>query len=253
MISSPARPEAGCGADRGKEDTLSFPAEQVAIRYIDEQLGKARRSLRRTRTFCLITVLLILGYMSFVTIAIRNRLLRPDAAAEMAVYYFTRFAPQNGQAPPASFGEQSHGSVAPVSSSPVTKLVGNPEHPFAEINPSPNGNPLRVEAEVAAYVRGFISQPHGNLQALVREAQHPKTIQQLSDELDQEIRERLPSRVRYESADTDYMSYVDQKLATLAEPESQFDRLAHADNLTPYEKTLRHIIASTMGSFREGS
>ena len=227
MISSPARPEAGCGADRGKEDTLSFPAEQVAIRYIDEQLGKARRSLRRTRTFCLITVLLILGYMSFVTIAIRNRLLRPDAAAEMAVYYFTRFAPQNGQAPPASFGEQSHGSVAPVSSSPVTKLVGN--------------------------VRGFISQPHVNLQALVREAQHPKTIQQLSDELDQEIRERLPSRVRYESADTDYMSYVDQKLATLAELESQFDRLAHADNLTPYEKTLRHIIASTMGSFREGS
>ena len=249
MISSPARPEAGCGADRGEEDTLTFPAGQVAIQYIDEQLEKARRSLRRTRTFCIIIALLILGYMSFVTIAIRNRLLRPDAAAEMAVYYITRVAAQNGQVPSATAGAQPGGSLAPASTNPL----GNPERPFTEVNHSANGDPLGVQAEVAAYVRGFISQPHGNLQDLIREAQHPKTVQQLSDELDQEIRERLPSRVGYGSADADYMSYVNQKLATLAQLESQFDRLAHADDLTPYEKTLRHIIASTMGSAREGS
>jgi hypothetical protein len=196
---------------------------------------------------------LILGYMSFVTIAIRNRLLSPEAAAEMAVYYFTRFAAPDGQAPSPGTGKQPRGSVAPVSSSLRTTSVGNPERSFTEMNPSANGDPLRVEAEVAAYVRGFISQPHGNLQDLVRDAQHPKTVQQLSDELDQEIRERLPSRVRYGSPDTDYMSYVDQKLATLAQLESQFDRLAHADDLTPYERTLRHIIASTISSAREGS
>jgi hypothetical protein len=102
-------------------------------------------------------------------------------------------------------------------------------------------------------VHGFISQPHGNLQALVREAQHPKSVQQFGDELDQEIRERLPSRARYGSPDPDYMSYVNQKLATLEQLESEFDRLAHADDLTPYEKTLRHIIASTMGSGSQGS
>jgi hypothetical protein len=253
MISSRARPETGCGADRGEEDTLSFPAEQVAIDYIDEQLEKARRSLRRTRTFCLIAMLLILGYMSFVTITIRNHLLRPEAAAEIAAYYFSRFAAPDGQAPPANVGEQPRESAAPISSSLVTKSVGNPEGSLTEINPSVNGNPLRLEAEVPPYVRAFISQHRGNLQDLIREAQHPKTVQQLSDELDQEIRERLPSRVRDGSADTDYMSYVEQKLATLAELESQFDRLAHADNLTPYEKTLRHILASTMGSVRQGS
>ena len=253
MISSPAYPETGCGADRCQEDTHSFPVEQVAIDYIDEQLEKARRSLRRTRTFCLVAVLLILGYMSFVTIAIRNRLLRPEAAAEMAAYYFSRFAAQNGEAPSANVGEQPRESATPISSSLVTKSVGNPEGSLTEINPSVNGDPLTVRAAMAPYVRGFISQHRGNLQELIREAQHPKTVQQLSDELDQEIRERLPSRVRYGSADTDYMSYVDQKLATLAELESQFDRLAHADNLTPYEKTLRHILASTMGSVRQGS
>src|ERR1022692_2870229 len=102
MISSPARPETGCGADRGEEDTHSFPAEQVAIDYIDEQLERARRSLRRTRAFGVIAVLLILGYMSVVTIAIRNRLLRPQAAAEMAAYYFCRFAAQNGVAQSAN-------------------------------------------------------------------------------------------------------------------------------------------------------
>jgi hypothetical protein len=253
MISSSTRPEAGCGADRGEDRVLSFPEEQVAVHYIDEQLEKVRRSLRRTRTFCLITLLLILGYMSFVTIAIRSRLLRPEAAAEMAVYYFTRVAAPDGQPSSASVGEQPRELAAPVSARLVTKSAGNPDDPLAGMNPSANGDPLRVEAEVAAYVRGFISQPHGNLQDLVRDAQHPKTVQQLGDELDQEIRERLPSRVRYGSPDPDYMSYVDQKLATLAELESQFDRLAHADDLTPYEKTLRHIIASTMSSAREGS
>src|ERR1022692_1840252 len=143
MISSPARPETGCGADRGEEDTHSFPAEQVAIDYIDEQLERARRSLRRPRAFCLIAVLLILGYMSFVTIALRNRLLRPDAAAEMAAYYFSRFAAQNGPAPSANVGEQPHESAAPIPRSPVTKSVENPERPSMKINPSANSDPLR--------------------------------------------------------------------------------------------------------------
>ena len=252
MILSSARPETERGADRGEDGALSFLAEQVAIHYIDEQVEKARRSLRRTRVFCLITLFLILGYMSFVTIAIRNRLLRPEAAAEMAAYYFSRFAAQNDRAPSSSFGEQPRESAIPVSSSLTIKSVGNPERTFAGVNPA-NGDPAVVQAEVAAYVRGFISQPQGNLQDLVREAQHPKTVQQLSDELDQEMRERLPSRVRYGSPDPIYMSYVDQKLATLAELESQFDRLAYADDLTPYERTLRHILASTMGSVHQGS
>jgi hypothetical protein len=248
MISSPARPKAGCGADRGEDRSLSFPEGQVAIQYLDEQLAKARRSLRRTRTFCLITLFVILGYMSFVTVALRNRLLRPEAAAEMAVYYFTRVAAPDAQPPHAGTGGQPHEMAVPASSSLVTKSAGNPENP-----PAVNGDPVRVEAEVAAYVRGFISQPHGNLQDLIREARHPKTVQQLGDELDQEIRERLPSQVRYGAPDPAYMSYVGQKLATLAQLESQFDRLAHADDLTPYEKTLRHIIASTMGSPHQGS
>jgi hypothetical protein len=253
MISSPARSKAECGADRGENRASSFPDGQVAIHYIEEQLEKARRSLRRTRTLCLITLLLLLGYMSFVTIAIRSRLLRPDAAAEMAVYYFSRVAAPDGQSPSASVKEEPHRLVAMVPDGLATKSAGNREHPPADMNPSANGDPLKVEAEVAAYVRGFISQPHGNLQDLVRDAQHPKTVQQLSDELDQEIRDRLPSRTRYGSPDPDYMSYVGQKLATLVELESQFDRLAHANDLTPYEKTLRHIIASTMGSARQGS
>ncbi len=200
MISSPARPEPGCGADRGEDDEPAFAPEQVAIQYIDEQLHKARRSLRRTRVFCIIFVFMVLGYMSVVTITIRNRLLRPDAAAEMAVYYITRFAAQNGWAPSANVGEPSRGSVAPVSGSHATKPSGNPERPATETIPSANTDPRAMQAEVDAYVR-----------------------------------------------------YVAQKLATLTQLESQFDRLAHANDLTPYEKTLRHILASTMSSVREGT
>jgi hypothetical protein len=248
MIASLTRPEAKREADRGEDNTSSFLAEQVAIHYIDEQLAKARRSLRQTRTFCLITVFLILGYMSFVTIAIRNRLLRPEVAAEMAAYYFSRFAAQNSPAPSASAGEQLRESSTPTYGSSVTKSGGNPDRSLTELNPSANADPLKMEGQVATYVHEFISQPHGNLQDMIREARHPKTVQQLSDELDQEIRERLPSRVREGSPDPDYMSYMDQKLATLEELEAQFDRLAHANDLTPYEKALRHIIASTMGS-----
>lgn len=253
MISSPARPKAGCGADRGEDHPPTSPEGRVAIRYIDEQLGKARRSLRRTRTLCVVALFLILGYMSFVTVAIRSRLLRPEAAAEMAVYYFTRATAPDGRPLSATIRNESHELVIPVSSSLVTKSTGNLEGQLTDMNPATSGDPLQVEAEVASYVRGFISQPHENLQDLIRNAQHPKTVQQLGDELDQEIRERLPSRVAYGAPDANYMSYVGQKLATLAELESQFDRLAHANDLTPYEKTLRHIIASTMGNVPQGS
>jgi hypothetical protein len=253
MISSPARFEAECGTNRGGEDTLSFPAEQVAVHYIDDQLEKARRSLRRTRAFCLVILFSVLGYMSFVTVAFRNRLLRPEAAAEMAAYYFSKFAYQNSQIPLANVGEPVQGSATSDSSDLTTKSIGNSVRAITGEDLAANGDPLGVEAQVAAYVRGFVFQPHGNLQSLIREAQHPKTVQQLSDQLDQEMRERLPSRVRYGLPDPDYMSYVDQKLATLVELESQFDRLAHADDLTPHEKAIRHILAAIMASARQGS
>ena len=253
MILSPAQLKAGYEIDQDEGNTLSFPVEQVATHYIDEQLTKARRSLRRTRAFCITTLFVILGYMSFVTITIRNRLLRPDTAAEVAIYYFSKFSAQNAQAQSATAGEQPAESIISASTSPVTKSTGNQDRLFPKFNSSASTDPLGMEAQVTAYVHGFISQPHGNLQDVVREAQHPKTVQQLSDDLDQEIREHLPSRVRYGTPDPDYMAYVDQKLATLVELESQFDRLAHANDLTPYEKALRHIIASTMGNVREGS
>jgi hypothetical protein len=251
MISSLVRPEAEYGIDRDGEDALSFPREQIAVDYIDEQLKKAHQSLRRTRTFCVITVFLILGYMSFITVALRNRLLRPQAAAEMAGYYFSKFAAQDSLPQSTAPPEQSLAATAPVPGSSVTKSIANSVR--ALTGGTSNGDPLGVEAEVAAYVRGFVLQPHGNLQDLIRDVQHPKTIQQLSDELDQEIRERLPSRVRYGSPDPDYMYYVNQKLATLAELESQFDRLAHADDLTPHEMVIRRILASTMGNIHRGS
>jgi hypothetical protein len=237
MILAPVEPEAGCRDDIGEGVTAPPSGEQVAIHYIDEQVTKARQSLRRTRTFCLVTVLVILGYMCVVTTAIRNQLLRPQAAAEVAACYFSKFAAQNGPALSAGLEGQSPKPTA-------TKSDG--------YNSTIKSGSPRVESEVATYVQGFLSH-HGNVQKLFLEAQHPKTAQELSAELDQEIRERLPSQDGNRYPNPDYMSYLNEKLETLSQLELQLNRLAQDRDLTPYEKALRHVIASTMGNIRGSS
>lgn len=253
MIPSPTHTAGECETGASIDDPPSLSAEQVAIHYIDRQLEKARRSLRRTRTCCLIALFLILGYMGFITITLRNRLLRPDAAAEMAAYYFSKFAAQTGPGSLENMGEPSRESVTPNSGQAVAKTLANPKRTFPAMRSAANSDPLGIETEATAYVHRFISRPHGNIQDLIHEAQHPKTVQQLGDELDAEIRQRLPSRANETLPDPDYMSYVLQKVSTLSQLELQLNRLAQGNNLTPYERALRRVIASTMGSVGGGS
>ena len=252
MILAATQTDDRCAGDIGEADEPSVLEEQVAVHYIDGQVSKARRSLRRTRAFCLVIIASVFCYMSVVTIVIRNQILRPQAAAEVAAYYFSKFATQNGPALSQGFGGQPHELTAPVLTTPAMESPGNSGHPFQRPNPRTKSGSFRVETEVATYVQGFISH-HGNVQDLLREAQHPKTVQELSTELDQEIRKRLPSQDSNGYPDAEYMSYLDQKLETLDQLELQLNRLAQNRDLTPYEKALRHVIASTMGNARSGS
>ena len=231
---------------------VSFGGNRSRSIILTDRLQKPGDHCAEPAPFCLVTVSLVLCYMSVVTIVIRNQILRPQAAAEVAAYYFSKFAAQNGPALSQGLGGQPRELTTQAPATPAMKSPRNSEYPFQGPNPRTQPGSFRVETEVATYVQGFISH-HGNVQDLLREAQHPKTVQELSTELDQEIRKRLPSQDSNSYPNTDYMSYLDQKLETLNQLELQLNRLAQNRDLTPYEKALRHVIASTMGSTPQGS
>src|SRR5262249_19976619 len=71
--------------------------ELVATYFVDTQLAKARKSLRRTQVTSIITILFVLGYMTFLTVTLQNRLLRPKAAAAVATSCVSAIVADQGQ------------------------------------------------------------------------------------------------------------------------------------------------------------
>ena len=63
------------------------PVDQVAVDFVETELAHARASLRRTQLGAVVSVLAVVGYMTFVTVTLHTRLLQPKPAAGVVTHY----------------------------------------------------------------------------------------------------------------------------------------------------------------------
>ena len=208
-----------------------------------DQLQRARRSLRRTQIRCTVAVLVLLAYMSIVTVNVRNRFLRPKPAAALASQCISSLFGAGSQPVSRSSAEESPSLAARLLPMPFAKPTGDPD-------PSANASPDSLQGlktAIVTHANEFLASNPEKVHELVQLAKNPKTVEQLGNDLDAEIREHLPSKDRSGLPDAAYLDYLCQTMAALSQLEWQLDRLARGNDLNAYEKTLRRVIAATMG------
>lgn len=218
-------------------------AEQVATRYIEEQLQSARSSLRRTRIICSVLIVVVVGYMTFVTTMLRNQFLRPKAAAEMVCGQVAVLVDENGGVITARLKEQIPAFIAAL-----------PDRILEQLPSYREDLENRLEVLFADYCRAnvgtleaqfdkFFEENKDAVREFLDSAQDPDAAKELGDQLEAELMVYLNEKG--EDGES-IQQKLDHALEMLRQVESRLARLVNATDLTPQEEKLRHAIAVIM-------
>jgi hypothetical protein len=209
---------------------------------LSEQLHNARRLLRRTRIRCSVTVLLVLGSMSVSTVTIRNRFLQPRPAAVLASHCVSSLFAAGGNPVSIDSEEQTPSLAARFFQMTFLKRAGNREQSENPAMDTFEG----FQAAAVAREQALLASNPDRIRELIKMVEKPRSVEELGNDLDAQIRQYLPSKDRAGLPDPAYMEYLCEMMAAISQLEWQLDRLAHGDDLNSYEKTLRRVVAVTV-------
>jgi hypothetical protein len=229
-------------------DANGLPGESAASAYIEAELPKARRTLKRTR---IIGVILILGvgiYMGAISVFLVKSF-QPKEAALIASGILTRHAEERGPA------------LAIRVEKEIPALVRQlPDYFISEIPGFRKELQLSLETEFRAYCNAFGRKLGQHTDALIDE--HKAEIKTLLENADDRsaIRRVLPDFDRAISefirSDADgraLKKHIDEVAAALEEVEKRMDRLANGTKLTPEEQKARRALAILARAIEENT
>jgi len=220
------------------ENISHSASEQSAQQYLQGQLDQARRSLKRTRTVSIVVALFVLGYMSFVTTSIREKL-APESAADLAVGILTDQVKEKGDILSSRLRAE------------VPRLVRQlPEYALNQLPVFRADLEEEFERDFAHYCREtsqafetrldhFLDEHQKAIKEFINNAQDEKTVKLLGEDLQKEVLAYLRDKSEGESI----KEKLDEALATLNRAANHLERLAKATNLTDEEKRTRRAIA----------
>ena len=220
------------------------PTQALGERYVLDQLQKARVSMHRTRLFSIVSMVVFLGYMGFMT-ANLNQFLQPRSAAELADGLIAQRV--NDQGP----------EIAEQIKQQIPILIGQiPTYVQQQLPEYRQGLENRFESDLTANLRSGSDQVDKNMdeyleahkdeiKAALTAGKDSAAVHQLGNSTSQEFLSSLKTtQVNGESL----QSKLDQSLTSLNGVQKKMDRLANAKDLTPQEKKTRHAIAIMTGT-----
>jgi hypothetical protein len=218
-------------------------ADAVAARFVDDQLRNAQASLRRTRGWCLGSMLLVSAYMSFITWTLQTRLLEPKAAADLATAYVSAFVDEQGNAVAKQLVEQVPGYIAGLPDRFLGELPTVREDLEKQLDFVLSAVARDVSTQMGEHLDEYLVDNREQIKEFLSAAQEPQFVEKFGEQLEQEILSyfKLPGE--------DGQSALDklQQIATgLNTVEARLHRLASAPDLTPEEQTLRQLIGFTL-------
>ncbi len=217
--------------------------DAVASQYIDEQLKSAQASLARSRTFCIASVLLVTGYMSFITWTLQTRLLRPQAAADLATTYTSAFVTEQGNAAADQLVQQVPGYIAGLPDVFLRELPTVRKDLEKQLDYVLSAVSRDVSKQVGVYLDDYLVNNREQIASFLSSSQNPQFVEQFGEHLEQEVFSYL--KVQGEDGHSAF-DKLQQVAAGLGTVEVQLHRLAYAKDLTPEEQSLRQLIAITM-------
>lgn len=212
----------------------------VAEEFLAAELAATRRALARTQIAGVLIVLVVIGYMSFVTRALQKEL-QPQAAAQLATVFVLE-----------QVNEKTDALASQVKERIPALVAGLPDYVQRELPRLREALEDRIEQDFQAHCQTTAQQlgkhlddflqAHGvQIRTLLNTAEKkPEMLQALAPDLEQEIVRYLSDKSAGEESLKDK---IDHALVELQKVETQVDRLAKDANLTPQEKKVRHAVA----------
>lgn len=230
--------------------STEFNNDPAVTQFIDGQLAKAQASLRRSRVFCACSVVFVLGYMSFITYTLETRLLQPRAAAKLATAYVSTFVAEEGPKLSDRVVEKLPAYIAGLPDALLARLPELRADAEKQIESVLNVHARQIAAQFGGQLDDFLVNNRDQVIVFLNGAQDAQLVEKLGAKFEREALSYLDKKGDNGYSAMDKLEEAAQALRTL---EAQLDRLAHARDLTPQEKTIRQIIAITLKSSKNSA
>lgn len=217
--------------------------EEVAVSYVGEQLAKARKSLRGTRLICTVLILLVLGYMSFLTVALKKEHLDPKPAAEMATLQLSTMIQDNGPLIASRLKEEIPSFIAQFPDYVLRQLPVFREDLEKRLEGVFSDYCRTTSQGLEGHVDKFFSENKDAIKEFLDSSQDEKSMHELGESLEDQLQAYLGEKA---GDGESVQEKLDKSLEMLDKIQARLHRLSIAKDLTTEERQLRHAIAVIM-------
>ncbi len=215
------------------------PAENIAENYVSEELAKSKISLKRTRLFSIIALIVAAVYMGVVTSNL-SQFLRPTQAAELARGLIAQRVEEQGPDIAAQLKQQVPVLIAQAPDYAMQQLPVYRQNLEEQFDTSLKTNLESGSAQMDKTLDDFFATHKDEVKSVLASGADPAAVKTLGDGVTQEFLGSLKTtQVNGESI----QSKFDSSLEALTAVQKKMDRLAANSGLTPEEKKTRHAIA----------
>lgn len=242
MSSSSTGPEGGSNSpEPATAPIVSTPSTDTlaAERFIDAEIQRTAQNLKITQIAGTLIVLILGGYLFYVTGTFVENL-RPQTAANIALGVVDAQVSEKGP----DLAEQLKNKIPEY-------IAQTPDYVLKQLPEYRKSAEQRVEEEMTKYCQStsdklgthldkFLDEHKDNVKQLITSANDPATVKSVGDGLKAELMTYLQEKPDSGESLTEK---INQALVSLHEVQAKMHRLAVAKDLTPQEKQTRHAIA----------
>jgi len=212
----------------------------AAEQFLAAELAATRRALQRTRIAGVVIIVVVAGYMSFVTRSL-VQYLEPKSAADFTTTFVQQQVVEKADALASQVRERVPALVAGLPDYVQRELPRHREALEDVLERDFQEHCLTTSKQLGRHLDDFLQAHVVQIRTLLNMAEHkPESLQALAPDLEQELVRYLSDK---SAADESLKDKIDHALTELQQVEQQVDRLAKNVNLTPQEKKVRHAIA----------
>ncbi len=226
-------------APSGDSSEPTPPAENIAEKYVLEELAKSKISLNRTRLFSIVSLIAAGVYMGVVT-ANLSQFLRPAQAAELARGLIAQKVEEQGPDIAAQLRQQIPGLISQAPDYAMAQLPVYRQNLEDQFDTSLKTNLKSGSDQMDKNLDGFFSTHKDEVKSALASGADPAAVKSLGDGVTQDF---LGSLKTTQVGGESIQSKFDSSLEALSSVQKKMDRLAANSGLTPEEKKTRHAIA----------
>jgi flagellar biosynthesis/type III secretory pathway protein FliH len=217
----------------------SVPEELAAREYIASEVRQASVSLQRTRLVCIVSTLIFLGYMWYLTAGL-GRILQPRSAAETMTGLINEHVQEQAQDLAGQMQQRIPTLIAQIPDYAIQQMPSYREKLEQQFSTSLTTQCNTLAPQLQKQMDDYLDSHKDQVKDALTAGQDPAAVKEITSGMTEGFLAALKERP---AGGESVQDKLDSSLQDLQAIQAKMDRLANATDLTPEEKKTRHAIA----------